>query len=377
MSSPESDSAYLEFLHAVKASVHDARVRIAREALAEIVQLYWRIGKIIRERQQLHGWGAKVIDRLAVDLDVAFPGARGFSPRSLRYMRDLADAYPSEDFATLPFVRAPWGHVMLLLDRVQDASHRIWYAQEALNHGWSRAVLLNQINNELHLRRGQAIHNFERALPAPDSELVRDTLKDPYIWDFVRLHPGFDERRLEDAIVENIVRFMLDLGRGFYFAGRQHRLVVDGEEFFIDLLFYNHDFRRFFVIDLKIDEFKPEYVGKMGFYLAAVDDLLRRSGDEPSIGLILCASRNETIVRYTLRDTSAPMAVAQYVAALALPESVRDLLPTPGELRIVVDETKIEAVGETRNAISATSEPLTDGSYMEDQVIGTPLTEPE
>jgi len=273
-----------------------------------------------------------VIERLAQDLKREFPEMKGFSPRNLKYMRAFAEAYSDEPFVQQAAAQIPWFHHCVLLDKVKDLQERLWYIQQTIEHGWSRNVLVHQIESGLYERQGKAITNFERTLPAPQSDLARSLIKDPYVFDFLTLGPQAQERDLERSLLEHLRDFLLELGRGFAFVGSQYRLEVDGDEFFIDLLFYQLRLRCYVVIELKIGEFKPEYAGKMNFYLSAVDDLLRHPEDRPSIGLILCNTQNRLVAEYALRDLSKPMGVATYRVTEALPDELRKSLPSLEEL---------------------------------------------
>lgn len=323
---------YGELLSGLKERVRSAQVRAAVAANAELVRLYWAIGRDISSRMAQAGWGAKVIDRLADDLRQAFPDIKGFSPRNLRYMRAFADAYPGESILQEVLAKIPWYHHIALLDKVQGTDERLWYAQQAIQHGWSRNVLVHHIETRLYKRQGQAITNFDRALPAPQSDLARGLLKDPYVFDFLSLGAEAHERDLERGLLEHIRKFLLELGAGFAFVGSQYHLDVGDQDFYLDLLFYHLQLRCFVVIDLKMGEFKPEYAGKMNFYLSVVDDRLRHSSDEPSIGIILCKDRDRVIVEYALRDMTKPIGVAAHQLLETLPTQLEASLPSPDEL---------------------------------------------
>jgi len=309
---------YPQFLAEIKARIRAARTRAALAVNSELIQLYWEIGHEILEREGRQGWGAKVVDRLAVDLRRELPDITGFSPRNLRYMREFARSWSKEPMLPQAVAKLPWGHVRCLLDKLDDPGARLWYAHEAGENGWSRNVLQAQIAGNLRGRQGGALTSFDHALPTADSELVRDTLKDPYNFEFLGMSKAVKERELELALLNDIQSFLMEMGRGFALVGRQFPLkIVDEEtgeedEFFIDLLFYNYLLRRFVVIDLEVEDFKPEFTGKMSFYLTAVDELERQPGDEPSIGLVLCPGRSKTVTEWALRTVDAPVAVARY-----------------------------------------------------------------
>ncbi|WP_242044912.1 PDDEXK nuclease domain-containing protein [Anabaena azotica] len=330
---------YEDFLAELKTRISSAQLRAAVAVNKELVLLYWQIGRDILHRQQQQGWGAKVITRLAADLQKAFPQMKGFSPRNLKYMRALAEAYQDEQIVQQVVAQIPWGHNVRILDAVEDTTERLWYAQRTIQHGWSRNVLVHQIESKLYQRQGQATTNFNNTLPQPQSELAQQLLKDPYKFDFLNLGEDFLERDLERALINHIRDFLLELGVGFAFVGSQYHLEVGGEDFYIDLLFYHLRLRCFVVIDLKIEEFKPEFSGKMNFYVSAVDDLLRHPDDQPTIGLILCKSRNKIIAEYSLRDIDKPIGVSTYQIQDTLPEQLHDNLPTIEQL-----ETELETI---------------------------------
>lgn len=323
---------YAELFGQLKQRIREAQIRAALSVNRELVLLYWQIGRDILQRQEQEGWGAKVIDRLARDLKHEFPEMKGFSPRNLKYMRAFAAAYPDESIVQTTPAQITWYHSTTLLDKVKDADEREWYARAVVLHGWSRDVMVHQIDTDLYHRQGQAVTNFDHTLPTPDSDLAWQILKDPYNFDFLTLDAEARERDLEHGLLQHLRDFLLELGVGFAFVGSQYHLEVGGEDFYLDLLFYHLRLRRYVVIDLKIGEFKPEYAGKINFYLAATDDLLRHGDDQPSIGIILCRTRNRTIAEYALRDLHAPLGVATYRLTEALPKDLQGSLPTIAEL---------------------------------------------
>lgn len=329
---------YAELLTALKERVATARMRAALSVNRELVSLYWSIGRDILDRQTAEGWGTRVIDRLAADLRQAFPEMKGLSARSLRYMRDFARSWPEEAILQQAAAKLPWGHNMALLDAAKPAAEREWYARAAIEHGWSRAVLVHQVDTGLYHRQGSATTNFARTLPAPTSELAQQIVKDPYNFEFLDIAADAAERDLERALTERIRHTILELGKGFAFVGSQYPLVVGGEDFYLDLLFYHLRLRCFVVIELKTVDFRPEFAGKMNFYLSAVDDLLRHPDDAPSIGMILCRGRNATVVEYSLRDTTKPMGVARYELRHEPPLALAEALPTIEELTRELEE---------------------------------------
>jgi len=294
----------------------------------ELVTLYWQIGREILDRQQRQGWGAGVVDRLARDLKAAFPDMRGFSPRNLKYMRSLAQAWPDAEFVQQPAAQLPWFHLCTLLDKIKDPEQRIWYAGKTLEHGWSRQVLTMQIETGAYTRAGSAVTNFRETLPPQQSDLARDALKDPYIFDFLGLTEDAQERDIERALTRHITRFLLELGAGFAFVGRQYRLDVGGDEFFIDLLFYHLKLRCYVVVELKTTPFRPEYAGQLNFYLSAIDAQVKAPDDQPTIGLLLCKEKNRLVAEYALRGVAKPMGVAEYQLLRQVPESLGTTLPS-------------------------------------------------
>jgi predicted nuclease of restriction endonuclease-like (RecB) superfamily len=329
---PELPDRYDAFLQELKERIRSAQVRAALSVNRELVLLYWGIGRDILSRQQSEGWGAKVVDRLAHDLLKAFPGMTGFGARNLKYMRAFAEAYPDQQFVQQVVAQLPWGHNVRILEMVKAPAEREWYIRQAVESGWTRNVLVHQIEGDLHRRQGRAVTNFQRTLPAPQSELAQELLKDPYNFDFLTLGTEMLERDLERGLIDHLRDLILELGKGFAFVGNQYHLEIGGQDYFLDLLFYHLRLRCYVVIDLKIEEFRPEFAGKMNFYLSAVDDLLRHVDDTASIGLILCKEKNRIVVEYALRDTGKPMGVAQYRLTESLPERLQSELPTSHDL---------------------------------------------
>jgi predicted nuclease of restriction endonuclease-like (RecB) superfamily len=319
---------YVTWLTELKIRIHNAQQRATLAVNRELVLLYWQIGRDILDRQGREGWGTKVIERLAQDLRNAFPDMKGFSPRNLKYMRAFAEAWPDEAIVQGVLAQLPWYHHLALLDKLTDEKERCWYAEKALEHGWSRNVLVIQIERRMYKRSGKAITNFTVQLPAHLSDLARESLKDPYRLDFLGLGEEAQERAIEDAIVHHITRFLLELGAGFAFVGRQVHIEVGGDDFFMDLLFYHLKLRCYVVIELKAGPFKPEHAGKLSFYLSAVDAEMKAEQDNPTIGLLLCKSKNKVVAEYALRDSNKPIGVAEYQLIEALPTELQTSLPS-------------------------------------------------
>lgn len=326
------DPYYTDVLEDLKRRVESSRYRASLRVNGELFQLYHHIGTQILKSQQEKGWGKKVIDQLSRDLRSAFPEMKGFSPRNLVYMRKFANEYSEAEITQAPPAQLTWYHHQTLLDKVSDKNTRLFYMEHAVKYGWSRDIMVMQIETTLHKRQGQAVTNFEAKLPSPMSDLAHYTLKDPYIFDFLSIGKEAHEREVEKGLIQHMEKFLLELGAGFSFVGRQYHLEVGDDDFYIDLLFYHLKLRCFVVIELKDKKFKPEYAGKMNFYLSAVDDLLKHPSDQPSIGLILCKTKNDVLAEYTLRDMSKPIGLAEYRLTEALPKEIKTNLPTIEEL---------------------------------------------
>lgn len=362
---PALPADYAAFLESLKNRVRQAQTRAMLSVNRELIQLYWDIGRLIVERQEREGWGKRIVDRLAGDIQNAFPGISGFSPVNVWRMRALYLAYrPSPPILSQPATESksrtrsktanlsqaateltesapphpvseiPWFHNVVLIGKVKDSAQRLWYAAKTLEHGWSRAVLTVQIESDLFGRKGKAITNFTKTLPNPQSDLAQQSLKDPYLFDFLTLHDDAVERDLERGLVEHIQKFLLELGAGFAFVGRQVSLSVGDDDDYIDLLFYHLKLRCFIVIDLKMRKFTPEDAGKMNYYLSAVDDLMKHPTDAPSMGLILCKTRDRVKAEYALRDIAKPIGVAEWQTRLvqSLPETLKGSLPSIEEI---------------------------------------------
>ena len=333
---------YDVFLQTLKDRIRTAQIRAALAVNRELTILYWQIGLEILLRQQQQGWGAKIVTKLAKDLRQEFPDMKGFSRTNLLYMRAFAEAYPDEAIVQQVAGQIPWFHNCMLLDKVKDPQERLWYIQKTIQHGWSRSALLHQIERGLYQRQGEAMTNFQSTLPQPQSDLAQQVLRDPYNFDFLSLGKEAQERELENALVNHIREFLLELGVGFAFVGSQFPIQVSGKEYRLDLLFYHFRLHCFVVIDLKTVEFEPEFSGKMNFYVSAVDDLMRSSEDNPTIGIVLCKTQDRTIVEYALRDVNKPIGVSTYQLQDALPEMLKGNLPTIEELETQLNILTVE-----------------------------------
>jgi predicted nuclease of restriction endonuclease-like (RecB) superfamily len=333
---------YEELLEAIAGRVARSQTRAALAVSRELVLLYWSIGAEILIRQKAQGWGAKVIDRLGRDLQTRFPGVEGFSPRNLKYMRSLAEAWPDPEVVPQRVALLPWGHIRLLLDRVKDPESRDWYLGAAVREGWSRDALGHMIDGRLHAREGKSLTNFTQTLPQEHSEMAVQVLRDPYNFDFLTLTHPLEERKLERGLMAHMRDLLLELGRGFAFVGSQVPIEVGEETFYLDLLFYHVRLHCYFVIELKVGKFRPEYIGKLNFYLSAVDGILRTERDEPTVGLLLCESHEGAVVEYSFKDIQKPIGVSSYRVTRELPALIRDELPTVEDLRGVVAKLKGE-----------------------------------
>jgi predicted nuclease of restriction endonuclease-like (RecB) superfamily len=323
---------YAPWLNDLKQRIHAAQQRATLAVNRELRLLYWQIGSDITLRQREQGWGAKVIERLAQDLRTAFPEMKGFSPRNLKYMRAFAQAWPDQQFVQEVLAQLPWYHQLALLDKLSSPESRHWYAAKAIEHNWSRNVLVIQIESCLLERSGTAVTNFEACLPKPLSDLARESLKDPYRFDFLGLSDDAQEREIENALLTHVTEFLLELGAGFAYVGRQVHLDVGGDDFFIDLLFYHLKLRCYVVIEIKAGKFKPEHLGQLSFYMTAIDAQVKAEQDAPTIGLLLCKSKNKVVAEYALRENSRPMGISEYQLIDSLPTNLKTCLPSIEEL---------------------------------------------
>jgi predicted nuclease of restriction endonuclease-like (RecB) superfamily len=343
------NASYRQVLTDIKQRIRHAQTRAVMAVNAELIRLYWEIGALIDGRQRQEGWGAGVIPALAHDLHNELPEEKGFSERNIKRMLAFYREYPHLEFVPQPVAQLaasskvpqavalfpadllcalPWGHHAELMAKVKNLPTRRWYMQAAIEHGWSRNILLMQIESLAHERSGRAVTNFTRLLPPPDSDLAQQTLKDPYLFDFLTLEAGFHERELETGLIAHLEKFLLELGQGFAFVGRQYHLEICGKDFYLDLLFYHLKLRRYVVIELKRGDFKPEYAGKMNFYCSVVDDLLRHETDGQTIGLILCQQPDRVLAEYALRDMTKPIGVSGFELTRALPQALQSSLPS-------------------------------------------------
>jgi predicted nuclease of restriction endonuclease-like (RecB) superfamily len=326
---------YITFLNDIKKDIQTSRFKAALSLNKELILLYWRIGKGILDRQQQQGWGSKIIEQLSLDLKHDFPQMKGLGIRNLKYMQRFSAEIQDFEIVQQLVAQIPWGHITHLLDRVNSMETRLWYIQKTIENGWSRNVLVMQIESQAHLKLGAAQTNFSLTLPNPASDLAQQLIKSEYNFDFLGIGDDVHEKIIEKGLIDHIRNFLLELGSGFAFMGSQYRVELAGEEFFIDLLMYHVKLKCYVVIELKAGKFKPEYVGKLGFYTTAIDHEIKDDSDNPTIGLLLCQSANKIMVDYCLKDTKKPMGVSEYTTGL--PSKYKDLLPTPEQFQHLID----------------------------------------
>lgn len=334
---------YGNLLSDIKTRIRQAQVKATLSANAEMITMYWDIGRMIHKRQKEEGWGAGVIPCLAKDIQNELSEIKGFSERNIKFMVQLYKEYqvdvaigkqPVSQLENMKQIvsQLPWGHNILLMQRIKDIDVRLWYMEQTIQNGWSRDTLGLMIKSSAHLRQGKAVSNFSLTLPDPQSDLARQSLKDPYIFDFLTLTEPFNEREMETEMIKHLEKFLLELGAGFSFVGRQYQLTISDKDFYIDLLFYHLKLRCFIVIELKKGDFKPEYAGKMNFYCSAVDDLLKHQTDQPTIGLILCQTKDRILAEYALRDVHKPIGISEYELTRSLPDNLKSSLPSIEEI---------------------------------------------
>lgn len=335
------DKDYKNFLSDIKNRLKTAQIRAALAANSELIKFYWELGADLIEKQKAFNWGEHFLDQFSHDMKQAFPEMQGFSKRNFEYMRRFASFYPKLEFAKQAVSQLPWGHIVRLMQMVKDESQREWYAQQTIKNGWSRSVLEMQIEGGLYERQGisdKKVANYREHLPAAQSDLAHQILKDPYNFDFLTISDEAHEREIENALVTHVRDFLLELGQGFAFVGSQVPLTIDDQEFFIDLLFYHLHLRCFVVIELKANNFKPEHTGQLGFYLAAVDDLMKKESDNPTIGMLLCKSKSKIVAEYALKSMKAPIGISEYTLSKALPKELKTSLPTVAEIEAELNE---------------------------------------
>ena len=339
------DTEYVHFFNELKIKLKTAQIRAALSVNIEQIYFYWEMGKSIIYYQKTKVWGSKFLEQLSRDLRNEFPEMQGFSVTNLKRMRLFAEEYPDLEKGAQSVHQLPWSFIVVLLHKIKDPKKREWYVQQTLKQGWSRTILEMQIESSLFERQADTkkIENFEKYLPRPQSDLARELLKDPYKFDFLTIQEESYEREVENALIHHIRDFLLELGQGFAFVGSQVPLTFEDQEFFVDLLFYHLDLQSYVVIELKATKFKPEHTGQLGFYLAAVDDQLRKEHDNRTIGILLCKTKDKIVAEYALRNINAPIGVSEYVLSNSLPKELKTKLPSIEEIEAELNEgTKVQ-----------------------------------
>lgn len=337
--------SYTQFLEHIKKDIQESQLRAAMSITKELTALYWRIGKMLSEKTSLEGWGAKTIDKVAKDLESSFPGIEGFSLRNLQLMRQFSECYPDSIYETA-VSQIPWGHNIVLMQKIEEKEKRLWYAQQAIDNGWSRSIFGMWIESNLYDRQGKAVTNFHEALPEADSDMAHQIMKDPYNFGFVSLTKKYKEKELEQGLIDHIQKFLLELGQGFSFVGRQVKLSFEDKDYYIDLLFYHYKLRCFIVGEIKAAAFSPEDIGQTNFYLSAVDNLLKHPDDKPTIGMIFCKTKKNFTVEYALRGFKNPIGVATYEVTImeSLTKDLKGYLPS-------IEEIEAEFANESTNIV--------------------------
>lgn len=336
---PNLATGYQEAFETLKEDIKKSQLKASLSITKELTLLYWRTGKMLSEKVQTEGWGAKTLKLLAMDIKRSFPDLSGFSLRNLHYMRQFSNTYPDINCATA-VAQIPWAHNLLIIRKLKSHDERMWYVGQTLENGWSRNMLERWIKSDLYSRQGTAVTNFQKTLPATESDLAEQLVKDPYNFSFLALDAKYREQELEQGLIDHLQYFLVELGEGFAFVGRQYRLNIQGDDYFIDLLFYHLKLRCYFVIELKAANFDPRDTGQINFYLSAVDDLLRHRDDNPSIGILICQDKNKVKAEYALRDINKPIGIASYETQIidSLPKNLRSSLPTTEEIEAKLEQ---------------------------------------
>ena len=329
------DDDFIKIVKAIEQDILETRFNIIAKANKEVIDFYLRLGKIISDNAK---YGNNFINKLSVALKLDFPGETGFSPRNLARMRKVYESY--KDLTELPkeLEMISWSQNCVLVDKIEDFDKRVWYAKQVLENGWSKTVLSHQIDLELYERQAipEKMTNFDDKLPIAQSEFARDMIKDPYIFELANIGKRARERDIENAMLERIKNVLLELGKGFSFVGNQYKVSTNDNDYYIDLLFYHLDLRCFVVVELKNTEFKPEYVGQLGFYVTAVDETLKKENDNETIGLLLCEDKDKLTVEWSLKSVNAPIGVASYKVKNIIPKEIMEKLPTEEELNLYI-----------------------------------------
>ena len=326
------DQNYKSFIKELKSKIQTSQIKASIKVNEELLRLYWEIAKMIVAKQKESNWGDGFIKDISRDLKIEFPNMKGFSVTNIKYMRQWYLFFSKSQQVVDQIFQIPWGHNIVIVTKIKNENEALFYAQKTIQHGWSRAVLVHQIESKLYYREAKAINNFDAKLPPVQSDLAKASLKDPYCFDFLMLKEKHNEKELEDALMKHITSFLLELGSGFSFVGRQYRLEIGGDEFFIDLLFYHIKLKCYIVVELKTVKFKPEFAGQLNFYVSAIDGELKESNDNPTLGILICKSKNDTVVEYALNKIDNPIGVSEYELFDKLPQKFKSTLPSIEEI---------------------------------------------
>ena len=330
---------YKAFIHGIKQRVQSAQIKAAFTVNQALLQLYWDLAELMVEKQQTTAWGDGFLLQMSRDLQAEFPDMKGFSKRNLELMRQWYRFWSEQPAIAKQLVaQIPWGHNLVIISKIKNIEEAAFYVQKTMQNNWSRVVLTHQIESNLYQRQGKAISNFQATLPTLQSDLAIETLKDPYLFDFLSLTEKYNEKELETALVDHVTRFLLELGAGFSYLGRQYKLEVSGDEFFIDLLFYHVKLHCYVVVELKTVKFKPEFAGQLNFYVSAVDGVLKSESDNATIGILICKSKNDTVVEYALKDIHKPIGVSEYLITQNLPDEFKSSLPSIAEIEAELND---------------------------------------
>jgi len=335
------DKDYISFLNEIKNKIKTAQIKAVIKVNEELLRLYWDIAKMIISKQKESKWGDGIIEKISNDLKKEFPNMKGFSVTNIKYMRKWYLFWINSPQVVDEIFQIPWGHNREIITKCKTIDEAIFYVNKSIENGYSRAVLVHQIESDLCKRNQKTINNFDKKLPTLQSDLAKEQLKDPYCFDFLTLSEKYNEKELEDALIDNLTNFLLELGHGFAFVGRQYRLEIDGDEFFIDLLFYHIKLKSYVVVELKTTKFKPEYAGKLNFYVTAVDNILKDKNDNPTIGILICKSKNNTVVEYALNNINTPLSVSEYKLSKELPKALKNALPSIEEIENELEKIEV------------------------------------
>lgn len=336
------EKEFKDIINNIKEDIKTTHVTTAFQVNKNLVMLYFRLGKILYDNFK---YGNKFIDEVARELKLEYPNATGYSTRNLKYMKRFYLEYKDDEVMQQLVAQVPWGHNIVLMEKINNNEIRKIYLQGIIENGWGRSMLVHQIESEYHLRIGKSSNNFKMVLPDSDSDLVNYTIKDPYVLDFISLKNGYKEQELETAMINKIKNLLVELGKGFSFVGNQYKISMEDKDYYIDLLFYHLELRCFIVVELKATSFKPEYIGQLGFYVTAIDETLKKEMDNPTIGLLLCKEKDRLSVEWSLKGTNLPIGVSSYKLSEYIPKDILEKLPTEEEINLHIDIEDTEEKG--------------------------------